>query len=193
MRATAKTRSTTTSACCTWPKEADAPIIKLPAGATDDTGQVTVTGWGMMDDGTYPNALMQADLDLQPLAACNGGIKEIYAKDLSQVLRDLSGRMRYTDKGITDATTAIAGDMRDPLTSNMICAGTTTGVRDACNGDSGGPLFAKGSDGALTQIGVVSWGEGPASATAACGHANAYGVYTRISNYLDWIKGKTGM
>ena len=24
-------------------------------------------------------------------------------------------------------------------------------------------------------------------AGAACGHANAYGVYTRVANYKDWI------
>jgi secreted trypsin-like serine protease len=101
--------------------------------------------------------------------------------------------MRYSEKGIEGARTAIAADMRDPLTGNMICAGTASGERDACNGDSGGPLFSKGADGSLMQIGVVSWGEGPADANMACGHANAYGVYTRVSNYLDWIKGKTGI
>ena len=40
------------------------------------------------------------------------------------------------------------------------------------------------------QIGVVSWGEGPFDANAACGHANAYGVYTRLSNYKDWLATK---
>lgn len=173
--------------------EAKAPAIKLPASATEDAGNVTVIGWGMMDDGTFPNALMQADISLQPTAACNAGIKEIYAKDLNLALRSLAGRMRYSDKGIEGAAKAIADDMRDPLTANMVCAGTTTGIRDACNGDSGGPLFSKGSDGVLTQLGVVSWGEGPANANAACGHANAYGVYTRVANYLDWIKGKSGL
>jgi len=172
---------------------ASAPTIKLPTAATDDAGTVTVTGWGMMGDGTFPNDLMQADLDLQANATCNSGIKEIYAQDLTNALTQLSGRMRYSEKGIEGARTAISADMRDPLTTNMICAGTTSGERDACNGDSGGPLFGKGSDGSLTQIGVVSWGEGPADANMACGHANAYGVYTRVSNYLDWIKAKTGI
>jgi secreted trypsin-like serine protease len=27
---------------------------------------------------------------------------------------------------------------------------------------------------------------------AACGYANAFGVYTRIANYKDWIAKKTG-
>jgi secreted trypsin-like serine protease len=99
--------------------------------------------------------------------------------------------MRFSKKGIDNAIQAIAADMTDPLTANMICAGMATGARDACNGDSGGPLLVADKDG-VTQIGVVSWGEGPASASAACGHANAYGVYARVSNYLDWIKSKMG-
>lgn len=169
----------------------EAPTIKLPAGPTEDKGKVTVIGWGMTNDGSFPNDLMEADLELQETAACNAGIKQIYAKDLGVVLQDLSGRMRYSDKGIANGTEAIIADMRDPLTGNMICAGLADGARDACNGDSGGPLFLSDKDG-LTQIGVVSWGEGPANARAACGHANAYGVYTRLSNYLDWIKSKTG-
>lgn len=172
---------------------AAARIIALPSGATEDTGKVTVTGWGMMGDGTFPNDLMQADLDLQTNAACNSGIKDIYAGDLTNALMQFSGRMRYSEKGVEGARSAIAADMRDPLTANMICAGTPTGARDACNGDSGGPLFARGPDGRLTQVGVVSWGEGPVDASMACGHANAYGVYTRVSNYLDWIKEKTGL
>src|SRR4051794_5377932 len=56
----------------------DAPTIKLTHEATPDTGKTTVTGWGKMEDGTFPTALMVADLDLQPNATCNGGIKDIY-------------------------------------------------------------------------------------------------------------------
>ena len=171
---------------------ATAPTIKIATGPTEDKGTTTVTGWGMMEDGTFPSDLMVADLDLEPNAACNAGIKQIYARDLSYALRELSTRMRYNDAAVDEATTAIVKYMNDPLSNNMICAGTTSGQRDACNGDSGGPLFVTGADG-KTQIGIVSWGEGPFDANAACGHKDAYGVYTRLGNYADWIKAKAGI
>ena len=164
----------------------DAPVIALPAAASVDSGKATVTGWGRMEDGTFPNDLMEAELDLTENAACNTGIKEIYAKDLGTILRAWAPRMKFSDSAVDSAATAIAATMTDPLTGNMICAGTQSGARDACNGDSGGPLFVKEGNG-LTQVGVVSWGEGPIDADAACGHANAYGVYTRVSNYTGWI------
>lgn len=166
-----------------------AKTIKLASGETPESGTTKVIGWGMMDNGTFPNDLMEADLDLEPNSACNTGIKQIYARDLGVALRQLSTRMRYAQDGIDEGTAAIAKHMNDPLTANMICAGTTSGQRDACNGDSGGPLFTMGTDGP-EQIGVVSWGEGPFDATAACGHQDAYGVYTRLSNYKDWIETK---
>ena len=165
---------------------ADAPVIKLPSTPNADTGKATVIGWGMMEDGTFPNDLMEVEIDVVENGACNAGIKEIYARDLTEILRGWATRMRYSEDAVATATTAIAATMSDPLTNNMICAGTTSGERDACNGDSGGPLFVAG-DGGPTQVGIVSWGEGPMDAGAACGHKNAYGVYTRLSNYTDWI------
>ena len=175
----------------------DLGLIKLAEGAGEtpikvtenpdaDAGDATVIGWGMMQDGTFPSDLMEAELKLFPITACNAGIKDIYAKDLGNVLRSYAPRMRYPDTVIDTATKAIVATMGDPLTGNMVCAGETSGERDACNGDSGGPLFAKNGD-AVTQIGIVSWGEGPMDEGAACGHANAYGVYTRVGNYKDWI------
>ena len=167
--------------------ESSEPFINLPAGPTEDAGKVTVTGWGMVEDGTFPNDLMEAELDLVPNQACNDGIRQIYARDLGLILRDVGIRMKYSEASIDAATTAMAATMGDPLTGNMICAGTQSGARDACNGDSGGPLFMK-SDKGYTQVGIVSWGEGPMDANAACGHENAYGVYTRLGNYMDWVK-----
>ena len=108
-----------------------------------DAGDATVIGWGMMQDGTFPSDLMEAELKLFPITACNAGIKDIYAKDLGNVLRSYAPRMRYPDTVIDTATKAIVATMGDPLTGNMICAGETSGERDACNGDSGGPLFVK--------------------------------------------------
>lgn len=165
---------------------ASEPTIKIAQDGKADDGEATVIGWGMMQDGTFPNDLMEASLKMFPISACNAGIKEIYAKDLATTLKNLAPRMRYPESAIDSATKAIAAVMGDPLTGNMICAGETNGERDACNGDSGGPLFVKnGND--LTQVGIVSWGEGPMDEGAACGHADAYGVYTRLGNYKDWV------
>ncbi|XP_075418705.1 coagulation factor VII-like [Tenrec ecaudatus] len=65
------------------------------------------------------------------------------------------------------------------LTENMFCAGDLDGSKDACQGDSGGPHSTKyRSTWYLT--GIVSWGEG----CAAIGHV---GVYTRVSQYTEWL------
>ena len=168
----------------------DTPAIEM---ASDDieTGPATVIGWGLMESGYSPVNLMEANIELTANSTCNAGIKDIYARDLGLILRNYSYRMRYSADGVNAATQAIAETMNDPLTANMLCAGIADGARDACNGDSGGPLFVE-KDGRPVQVGIVSWGEGPMDADAACGHANAYGVYTRLANYAGWIAEKTG-
>lgn len=62
------------------------------------------------------------------------------------------------------------------IDENMICAGYSYGTKDACTGDSGGPLFLDDE-----QIGIVSFGDG-------CAKAYKYGVYTKVSNYSNWIR-----
>ncbi len=66
------------------------------------------------------------------------------------------------------------------ITDRMICAGLTQGGKDACYGDSGGPLIARDANGAAKLIGVVSWGEG-------CARSNMYGVYSKVNSVIDWI------
>ncbi|NP_001279076.1 vitamin K-dependent protein C precursor [Callorhinchus milii] len=65
------------------------------------------------------------------------------------------------------------------ITENMICAGAPGTRRDACSGDSGGPMVTVHS-GTWFLIGLVSWGEG-------CGHHKSFGVYTNVVRYLEWI------
>lgn len=76
------------------------------------------------------------------------------------------------------------------ITDRMLCAGKREGGQDSCRGDSGGPLFM--GDPEVTRgrgflvIAVVSFGQG-------CAQANAFGVYTRVTAYLDWICQNSGV
>lgn len=65
--------------------------------------------------------------------------------------------------------------------AGMICAGFREGGIDTCQGDSGGPLVVSGGPAGRYQVGIVSWGYG-------CAREEAYGVYTRVSHYADWIE-----
>ncbi|XP_068601779.1 coagulation factor X [Brachionichthys hirsutus] len=66
------------------------------------------------------------------------------------------------------------------ITDNMFCAGYLDVSMDACSGDSGGP-FVVNYRGTWFVTGVVSWGE-------KCAAKGKYGVYTRLGNFLSWIR-----
>ncbi|TDH11639.1 hypothetical protein EPR50_G00063010 [Perca flavescens] len=66
------------------------------------------------------------------------------------------------------------------LTNNMFCAGLPEGGKDSCHGDNGG-AFALRDDGRFWAAGIVNWGYG-------CGRQGRYGFYSRVANYVDWIK-----
>ena len=62
----------------------------------------------------------------------------------------------------------------------MVCAGGEGG-KDACGGDSGGPLF----DGDVV-VGVTSWGY-------KCAEKGIPGVYARVGKVISWISGQDDM
>ncbi|XP_010349432.1 kallikrein-7 [Saimiri boliviensis] len=65
---------------------------------------------------------------------------------------------------------------KDLLDSSMLCAGIPDSKKNACNGDSGGPLMCRG-----TLQGLVSWGTFP------CSQGNNPGVYTQVCKFTKWI------
>uniref|UniRef100_A0A8C3C2R5 Coagulation factor IX n=1 Tax=Cairina moschata TaxID=8855 RepID=A0A8C3C2R5_CAIMO len=67
--------------------------------------------------------------------------------------------------------------------TNMFCAGFPAGGKDTCGGDSGGP-YATEIEGTWFLTGVTSWGE-------ECAKPGKYGIYTKVSKYVKWIKENT--
>uniref|UniRef100_A0A182R142 CLIP domain-containing serine protease n=1 Tax=Anopheles farauti TaxID=69004 RepID=A0A182R142_9DIPT len=70
------------------------------------------------------------------------------------------------------------------LRPTQLCAGGEAG-KDSCQGDSGGPMTGIYTSGGIQHwylIGLVSFGPTP------CGQAGWPGVYTKVDQYVDWIK-----
>jgi hypothetical protein len=81
---------------------------------------------------------------------------------------------------VSNATCNAPASYNGAVTENMLCAGFAEGGKDACQGDSGGPLIVPDGEGGWLQAGVVSWGFG-------CARPDWYGVYSRVSQFKDWI------
>jgi secreted trypsin-like serine protease len=81
-----------------------------------------------------------------------------------------------------------ASDIYEPLygpgiiTSTMLAAGYSEGGIDTCQGDSGGPLAVPDPTTELgfRLAGITSWGVG-------CARPNFPSIYTRVSEFDDWI------
>nr|XP_021546098.1 complement C1r subcomponent-like [Neomonachus schauinslandi] len=68
----------------------------------------------------------------------------------------------------------------DVFSQNMFCAGDPSLKQDACQGDSGGVFAVKDEhNNRWVATGIVSWG---------IGCSRGYGFYTKLLNYVDWIK-----
>lgn len=69
------------------------------------------------------------------------------------------------------------------LSNSQLCAGGKR--KDACRGDSGGPIMAEDTSNPLNTkwyaIGIVSFGY------KVCGKENIPSVYTNVKPYIDWI------
>jgi len=106
------------------------------------------------------------------VTAAGSGADRLQEAQVPLVVQDACRRY-YSSYGVT-------------ILATMLCAGDITGNIDACVGDSGGPLLVwQAESERWQQIGIVSWG-------AACGTPGAYGVYTNLSSFVDWVESNTG-
>uniref|UniRef100_A0A182Q9D0 Peptidase S1 domain-containing protein n=1 Tax=Anopheles farauti TaxID=69004 RepID=A0A182Q9D0_9DIPT len=73
--------------------------------------------------------------------------------------------------------------LRHGLDESHLCVGSVGTGKDTCLGDSGGPLQLLTNQTTCTYhlVGITSLGQ-------LCGTEKAYGVYTKVSYYLDWIE-----
>ncbi|KAJ8985361.1 hypothetical protein NQ317_008394 [Molorchus minor] len=69
---------------------------------------------------------------------------------------------------------------------NAFCAGYLQGGIDTCQGDSGGPLQSLNEDGDYVLLGIVSFG-------FHCALPGYLGMYTDVTQYVDWIEEKSGL
>lgn len=93
--------------------------------------------------------------------------------------QDTRTHLYKTDIAIIDQSLCNAS-FENSISGNMVCAGgMIQAKRDACTGDSGGPLMLEVGN-HMSLIGLVSFGND-------CATKGYPGVYTRVGNYYDWI------
>ncbi|KAM6968310.1 complement C1r-A subcomponent-like [Aplochiton taeniatus] len=99
----------------------------------------------------------------------------------------IANRLRYVripvvDNRICQESVSSTNNPTDlpKLTNNMFCAGIPESGKDSCSGDGGG-VFSLRNGSRFWAAGIVSWG-------VDCGQTGKYGIYTRVANYVDWIK-----
>ncbi|KAL2078679.1 hypothetical protein ACEWY4_026364 [Coilia grayii] len=126
------------------------PVCLAASNSTLDSGTKTwVTGWSNISNGVVPQYSNRTSDAPVPVVS-NSDCEKAYSTK------------------------------HHSITSNMICAGLLgQGGKDACSGDSGGPMVLL-QDSVWVQVGIVSFGVG-------CGDKHIPGVYARIPSYQRWI------
>ncbi|XP_026558992.1 ovochymase-1 [Pseudonaja textilis] len=78
-----------------------------------------------------------------------------------------------------------------PGQRSMLCAGFPDGGRDACKGDSGGPLACRKASGLWTLVGITSWGigcgKGWLTDKRINGSRGSPGIFSKVIELLDFI------
>ncbi|XP_018587603.1 mannan-binding lectin serine protease 1 isoform X1 [Scleropages formosus] len=123
-----------------------------------------VAGWGISNPNVSMDNALSLDLDVVTDVLQYVKLPVVAQEECQSSYTSRSGKYNITD--------------------NMFCAGFFEGGRDTCLGDSGGAfVMADPRTGRWVAQGLVSWG-GPEE----CGSQRVYGVYTKVSNYAEWLQ-----
>jgi secreted trypsin-like serine protease len=133
----------------------------LTPGAT-----VTVTGWGAVWNPDDKNVLAMLS---QLTAGADLGDKLNYPLKLHQV------EIQVMDN---ESCKIVLQGSGTEIVDSSICALQPGSRKNACYGDSGGPLMASPKPRTFVQVGIVSRG---------CGNMDLPNIYTRVASFLDWI------
>lgn len=146
-----------------------------------------VTGWGLINGGSHPSDMYQAEIQILERDQCNGAIMEARAKAAAQPFIQALNILDVKGDDAQAAWTALITKAKAPLTENMLCSGTYEGGKTSCQGDSGGPLVVPLTDGSYIQAGIVSWGFAD-SETMTCVETALFSAYTKVSNFVPWME-----
>lgn len=199
-----------TAAHCVFDYSSSPESLQIVLGRTRLTGTDGVTAYvspviihpdfdfNTLDSDIALLRLESPVTDIEPIAPVSPAEEAMWGADTSATL---------IGWGVTDGTIPIRPDHLqeaqmpihsfdqcldtiglDFKQSSMMCAGKLASSQnnsdgiDACNGDSGSPLMV--FDGNVWKvIGLTSWGYD-------CGSSRAWGVYARVSRFLEWIHSK---
>lgn len=135
-----------------------APVC-LPEAKEDLQNTIcTVSGWGIINSTTEVTSTFLRGLNIP-------------------VIPTSTCRKIHHDKDVLNA-----------IFKTNLCTLFVAGGRDACGGDSGGPLACRMNSGQYILGGVVSWGDAD-----GCAIKKLPGVFTQVSDYVDWIEKTTGI
>jgi secreted trypsin-like serine protease len=166
--------------------------VQIPDAAfgdmLDQPGVVTtVTGWGLTEGGTHPQAMHQAEIQMIDRQLCNETLLEARAEEAGKAFGQAVTLFGLKDDDAYALWDEMIAKAPPPMSENFLCSGTYQGGKSACSGDSGGPLVVALEDGSYIQAGVVSWGLSGAEGKG-CNETAPFSAYTRVSNFLPWLE-----
>jgi len=166
--------------------------IQIPtaefADVLDQPGVATiVTGWGLIEGARATPVMYEVQVEVLGNELCNRTMMEARGAEAMRGFSYAADVFGLSEEDSQSAWQELVSRAPLPLTDNMVCAGSYEGGRTSCNGDSGGPLVVPLTDGSYIQVGIVSWGL-TAGDTRSCDETALFSVYTRVSNYIDWLE-----